>query len=92
MKISRGADFQTSLKSSVPSATLATYERAKGAHTNSLEALPLIVGAVLAGNVAHVDPAVMNTVCGLFLALRVLYVPIYIGVTKQKYSRVRTAV
>ncbi|EOD45996.1 Membrane-associated eicosanoid glutathione metabolism protein [Neofusicoccum parvum] len=52
---SKGSAFQASLKTAVPAATLARYERAEAAHRNGMENLPFFAAAVLAAKWAGVE-------------------------------------
>lgn len=53
--------------------------RAKAAHDNGFEALPLFVFAVLAAQLAGIDQARTDLLAQAFVALRVLYVGVYLA-------------
>ena len=88
----RGQNCATLLKKIVPHDTLALFERAKAAHQNGLENLPLFASAVIIANIAKVDTETLNAVCAMFLVLRAVYIPIYIGITSRKLAWSRTGV
>lgn len=57
--------------------------RARAAHLNSLEMFPAFAAAVIIARVQKVDPAVLVPLCMRYVALRFLYVILYIfGVNK----------
>ena len=74
---------------STDAATYAKFERARSAHSNSMENMPLFFAAVILANMAKVNPELLNTLCAAFLAVRVLYIVLYIQVESKKlaYSR-----
>ncbi|APR83216.1 Hypothetical protein A7982_08565 [Minicystis rosea] len=53
--------------------------RAHGAHLNGFEALTLFAPAVLACEVRHVDITRTATASMAFIALRIIYVALYLG-------------
>ncbi|KAJ3479327.1 hypothetical protein NLI96_g9138 [Meripilus lineatus] len=61
-------------------------ERAEGAHLNSIETLPLWIGAVLAGTQADLNHMAMNCASLAFIASRVLYNRIYMNQKTDKQA------
>ena len=55
-----------------------------------MENLPLVVAAVVLGNMAKLDPGRMNFVLGTFLATRAAYTVVYAQVENEKLSIFRT--
>jgi uncharacterized MAPEG superfamily protein len=53
--------------------------RAQGAHENSFEALTLFAPAVLACELRHVDVGRTAALCLAFIALRTIYLGLYLG-------------
>jgi uncharacterized MAPEG superfamily protein len=53
--------------------------RAQGAHENSFEAFTLFAPAVLACAARHVDGGTTAALCLAFVALRLLYIGLYLG-------------
>lgn len=86
----RSSKFSAKLQSTVPADTFAAYERAASAHKNGMENLPLVVGAVALGNMAHLDVGFLNQIMGWYLASRVLYTLLYIGVSNISLSFTRS--
>ena len=87
----RSAALKENAKKSVPASIYARYERAEGAHANSMENLPLLIGAIILGNMAKLPVSTLNTVAGGYLALRVAYTYAYINTETIPYSGIRTA-
>ncbi|KAL8988258.1 MAG: hypothetical protein Q9177_002642 [Variospora cf. flavescens] len=73
-------------------ATFTRWERANAAHHNGYENLPLLVAAVVLGNMARLDAATMNWTFGTFLALRAVFIYAYINTESQKWSALRSVV
>ena len=71
-------------------ATFSRFERARAAHANAMENLPLFAAAVISANMAGLDIDIVNTVCGIFLGLRVLHTALYIAIEKAALSRARS--
>ncbi|KAG8532152.1 uncharacterized protein KY384_003792 [Bacidia gigantensis] len=88
----RGQNFQSSLRKSLPKSTLAFYERANAAHNNGWENFILFTAAVICGNLARLDVGTLNGAAGAFLALRTLYVGVYLGVERRKLAWSRTGI
>ncbi|KAL8702701.1 MAG: hypothetical protein Q9201_004122 [Fulgogasparrea decipioides] len=87
----RSAAWHASFKKRVPAANYARWERARAAHNNGLENFPILVAAVILGNMAKLDAHDMNRAFGTFLVLRALYILAYINVTNRLWSNLRTA-
>lgn len=88
----RGQANLENIKKTVSKETFECFERSKAAHQNSMENFPLIIATVLCGNVARLDPGVLNTTCGAFMALRIAYLFAYIGITDARLSLARTGI
>ena len=58
----RGAAFSDTCKKSLDKATLGRFERARAAHVNALENLPLFAAAVICGNIAGLESGMINSV------------------------------
>ena len=58
----RGAAFSETCKKSFDKATLGRFERARAAHTNALENLPLFASAVICANMAGLETGMVNAV------------------------------
>jgi uncharacterized MAPEG superfamily protein len=54
-------------------------QRAQGAHQNAFEALTLFAPAVLACELRHVDIGRTAALCLAFIALRTVYLALYLG-------------
>jgi uncharacterized MAPEG superfamily protein len=54
-------------------------QRAQGAHLNGFEALTLFAPAVLACELRHVAVGTTSALCLAFIALRTLYLGLYLG-------------
>lgn len=52
---------------------------------------PVFIGALLAGNLAHLAPSTLNAFAAFYLASRVAYNLLYINVTNQALSFLRSA-
>ncbi|KAL6720776.1 hypothetical protein ACLMJK_002701 [Lecanora helva] len=88
----RGQSSQQVYQKSTDAATYAKFERARGAHMNAMENLPLFFGAVISANLAGLDTGLVNSVCGTFLGLRALHTVWYIAVTDQNLAHVRSLI
>ncbi|KAF2643029.1 hypothetical protein P280DRAFT_421509 [Massarina eburnea CBS 473.64] len=88
----RGANAATTYQKTAPAEVYARFERAEAAHKNGFENAPLFIGAMLAGNLAGLSTETMNFAAGGFLLSRVVYTLLYINVTRQKYSYLRSLV
>ena len=72
----RGTSFSESRKKSLDKATLARFERARSAHLNALENLPLFASAVICANIAGLEVRTfkVNGRCFLVGNLGTLYI------------------
>ncbi|CAL1701240.1 unnamed protein product [Somion occarium] len=66
-------------------------ERREATYKNSLEILPLWIGAVLAANLAGLDDVFLNAASASFIALRVLYNYICMNRRNGKQASLRSA-
>ena len=73
-------------------ATYGRFERARAAHANAMENLPLFAAAVICANMAGLDAGMVNTVCGIFLSLRAVHSALYIAIEKHGLSHARSVV
>ena len=80
------------IKKTVPKETWQSFERCQAAHINSNENFPLLAAAIVCGNMAKLDPDTLNLACGAFIALRVMYLAVYIGASKPPLSYARTVI
>ena len=88
----RSSAYDASIRKSVPAPIYAKYERSEGASKNGFENFPIFVGAILAGNVAHLEPRTLNTFVAAYLGSRVLYTLSYILIESHKPSALRSAI
>lgn len=72
--------------------TYETYTRAKAAHTNGNENLPLFAAAMLAGNFAHLDQRALNIAAAAIIVMRVLYSLSYITAKSRGQSYIRSLI
>ena len=86
----RSTVLASTVKQSVPAACYAKYERCRAAHSNMLENMAFVVGAVLAGNMAKLDAKFMNITMGVYSATRLGYLMAYVQTEKEEYSQLRT--
>lgn len=84
------SNHQSKIQSSVTASCFARYERARRAHANGNETLPLVVAAVLASELAKLNPDTMNLVMSSFLCLRIAHFTTYILVESERLSHLRT--
>ncbi|CBF90339.1 hypothetical protein AN0032.2 [Aspergillus nidulans FGSC A4] len=80
----------STLKSSLPSQIWTKLAKARGAHLNAMENLPLFAVAMLAGNVAQLPADELNTLSLEYLGARILYMAAYMGARSEAISYVRT--
>ncbi|PGH11186.1 hypothetical protein AJ79_05028 [Helicocarpus griseus UAMH5409] len=85
-------DHFSSLKGRVPSEMWNKLCRARGAHLNALEGLPLFAAAMIAGNVARVPVSDLNTIAAEYIGARIIYTALYMGVKSEGVSYLRTGV
>ncbi|KAL9137617.1 MAG: hypothetical protein Q9175_001168 [Cornicularia normoerica] len=57
----RGTSFSETCKKSLDKVTLGRFERARAAHTNALENLPLLASAVICANMAGLESGMVNS-------------------------------
>ena len=88
----RSTAWNDTVKKAVPASTFARYERAKAAHANGMENFPLLIGAIILGNVAKLPSSTLNTVAAAFLAMRLAYTYAYINTETIPGSFVRTGI
>ena len=88
----RSASVQDEYQKRVPKADYAKFERAKAAHNNSLESFGIVAAALIAGSVAGLENDTLNTAAGGLIALRALYIVLYINTTTNRVSRLRSLV
>ncbi|KAM0802432.1 hypothetical protein BDR22DRAFT_803250 [Usnea florida] len=87
----RGTSFSESRKKSLDKATLARFERARSAHLNALENLPLFASAVICANIAGLEADLGNLeYCMAFLALRIAHSVAYITIETQNLAYIRS--
>ena len=88
----RSSLWNDKIQKSVPAEVFGRYERAEAAHKNGMENIPVFFTAIALGNVAALPAGTLNTVAGLYLALRAIYNVVYIRTVSNKYSAFRTAI
>jgi uncharacterized MAPEG superfamily protein len=88
----RSSNWDEVLRKSTPKEVYARYERGKAAHKNGMENLPIFVGAILAGNYAQLDTRTLNLFVTVFLFARVLYTIVYISISSNRYSFIRSTI
>ena len=86
----RSTGNRTSVSKSVPNEVYRKFERCRAAHDNMLENMAFVVGGILAGVICKLEAGWMNTMCGVCLASRVLYLLSYMSISSQKLSPLRT--
>ncbi|KAL5002218.1 hypothetical protein BDV10DRAFT_158616 [Aspergillus recurvatus] len=80
----------STLKSTLPSQIWTKLAKARGAHLNAMENLPLFAVAMLAGNVAKLPANELNTLSLEYLGARLLYMAAYMVARSEAVSYVRT--
>ncbi|KAK4693736.1 hypothetical protein P7C71_g3714, partial [Lecanoromycetidae sp. Uapishka_2] len=88
----RGSSSFESYQKSCDKATYARFERARAAHANALENLPLFAAAVICANIARLDYGTVNMICGVFLGLRALHSVLYIAIENRRLAYARSVV
>ncbi|KAL2864195.1 uncharacterized protein BJX67DRAFT_361901 [Aspergillus lucknowensis] len=78
------------LKGTLKSQVWTQLAKARGAHLNAMENLPLFAVAMLAGNVAKLPTSELNTLSLEYLGARLLYMATYMGARSEAISYVRT--
>ncbi|KAI4262789.1 MAG: hypothetical protein L6R42_002038 [Xanthoria sp. 1 TBL-2021] len=76
----------------VSAATYTRWERARAAHNNGIENFPLLIAAVILGNMAKLDAGMMNWTFGTFLLFRAIFITVYIEISDRRLSFFRTLV
>ncbi|TPX21150.1 hypothetical protein DIZ76_015104 [Coccidioides immitis] len=79
-----------SLRDKIPADIWARLCRARGAHLNAFESLPLFAAAMIAGNVSNLPTKELNILAAEYLGARVLYTAVYMGARSELMSYVRT--
>ena len=72
------------------SPVVAKFLRAENAQQNGFETLGFFAASVVAANVAHVPTWKLNLFCGVFLGARAAFNLIYINVSSDRWSVLRT--
>ncbi|KAL5341270.1 hypothetical protein BJX70DRAFT_395990 [Aspergillus crustosus] len=80
----------STLNGKISSQIWASLAKARGAHLNAMENLPLFAVAMLAGNVARLPTNELNVLSLEYLGARLLYMATYIGARSEAISYVRT--
>lgn len=88
----RSTAYLEKLKQKCTPNDLGRYERAKASHYNSMESFPLDTATLVIGNLAGISVDRMNLVAAALVALRALYILLYINITSVRTSYLRTAV
>lgn len=88
----RGASSFETYKKGCDKATYDRFERARAAHANAMENLPLFAAAMICANMAGLDVGLVNMVCGIFLGLRAVHSLLYIAIEKHALSHARSIV
>lgn len=83
---------QESFRKRATAATYSRWERARAAHSNGYENFPLLVAAVVLGNMAKLDAGTMNRAIGAHLVLRAAYIVAYINIESQRWSQLRSMI
>ncbi|EED17425.1 conserved hypothetical protein [Talaromyces stipitatus ATCC 10500] len=82
----------TNLKGRIPAHVWDKLARARGAHLNALESLPMFAAAMLAGNLAKLPSSELNTLAVEYIGARLLYTAVYLGVRSEAASYLRTGI
>ncbi|KAF9888137.1 hypothetical protein FE257_009273 [Aspergillus nanangensis] len=82
----------TNLKSQLPAQVWNKLAKARGAHLNAMEGLPLFAVAMLAGNLAKLPSSELNTLSLEYIGVRLLYTALYMGAKSEAASYLRTGV
>ncbi|KAL4913415.1 hypothetical protein BDW62DRAFT_214212 [Aspergillus aurantiobrunneus] len=80
----------TNLKGKVTDKVWTQLAKARGAHLNAMENLPLFAVAMLAGNVAKLPTNELNVLSLEYLGVRLLYMATYMGARSEAISYMRT--
>ncbi|GFF32261.1 hypothetical protein IFM51744_03323 [Aspergillus udagawae] len=82
----------SNLKGRLPAQIWQQLAKARGAHLNAMEGLPLFAAAMLAGNLAKLPSSDLNTLSLEFIGARLLYTALYMGAKSEAISYLRTGV
>ncbi|OJJ02408.1 hypothetical protein ASPVEDRAFT_193129 [Aspergillus versicolor CBS 583.65] len=80
----------SSLKGKVTDKVWTQLAKARGAHLNAMENVPLFAVAMLAGNVAKLPTKELNILSLEYIGVRLLYMATYMGARSEAISYVRT--
>ncbi|KAJ5461795.1 uncharacterized protein N7458_003347 [Penicillium daleae] len=80
----------SNLKGRISSQVWDKLARARGAHLNAMEGIPMFAAAMLAGNLANLPAKDLNWFALDYLGARVLYTMAYMGVKSEAASYLRT--
>ncbi|TYJ53336.1 hypothetical protein B9479_006051 [Cryptococcus floricola] len=72
--------------------TIAKLKRRQAAHENCFENMGPFIGAVVAGNAVGLSTTWMNAMSITYFSLRCVYIWLYLNVTEQKKSYIRSVV
>ncbi|KAJ5306754.1 hypothetical protein N7508_005769 [Penicillium antarcticum] len=82
----------STLKGQISTQVWERLARARGAHLNAMEGLPIFAAAMLTGTLAKLPAKDMNTLAVEYLGARILYTALYMGVRSEAASYLRTGV
>ncbi|KAF4264269.1 hypothetical protein KXW98_001544 [Aspergillus fumigatus] len=82
----------SNLKGRLPAQIWQQLAKARGAHLNAMEGLPLFAAAMLAGNLAKLPTSDLNTLSLEYIGARLLYTALYMGAKSEAISYLRTGV
>ena len=88
----RSSTMHDSFRKRASTDSYARWERLRAAHNNGLETLPLLVAAVILGNMAKLNAAYMDGMIGAFVGLRAMYILAYVNTVRQKWTFVRSII
>ncbi|OJJ59878.1 hypothetical protein ASPSYDRAFT_903118 [Aspergillus sydowii CBS 593.65] len=80
----------SNLKGKVTDKVWTRLAKARGAHLNAMENVPLFAVAMLAGNVAKLPTKELNVLSLEYIGVRLLYMATYMGARSEAISYVRT--
>jgi uncharacterized MAPEG superfamily protein len=86
----RSTNYEATLRKTVPGPVYARYERAEAAQKNGFENFALFVGAVMAGNMAHLEARTLNIFVAAHLISRIGYTIAYINISTHRLSPIRS--
>lgn len=86
----RSTNNRSMIEKTVPKEIYRQYERCRAAHDNMLENMAFMVGGILSGVVTKLDADLMNVLCGIYLASRIVYTICYTNITSQRWASLRT--